>query len=351
MQPHISALDTDVSILGAGVTGLTTGIKLLESLPNCTVTAHAERTVGSDCRVAPITSNAACAIWLPIWTADEKDSPPDYGARLSRWCDISLQKFSELADVEGNPFGITWVTNYELYESLTEAPDFVQRMPEFSEGYQRGLPDSPHPHNYVWTFRTPVIETPIYLKRLRDQFVSMGGRIATERVFGSLDDILRLDSEIIFNCLGLGSRDIFEDQDLVGKFGQLLLLPHCDIDYAIGAGDYCLIPRSDHLIFGSLFLPWTTGDHITPKEEATTALFDTIIRWSGKRVGKQLIQLDHLKFHDVECAVSGVRPYRASGVRIEKERIAMKTIIHNYGHGGGGVTLSWGCAAEAISLL
>lgn len=44
------------------------------------------------------------------------------------------------------------------------------------------------------------------------------------------------------------------------------------------------------------------------------------------------------------------RPFRPAGPRIEAERVDEKTVIHNYGHGGSGWSLSWGCAAEAVAL-
>ena len=44
------------------------------------------------------------------------------------------------------------------------------------------------------------------------------------------------------------------------------------------------------------------------------------------------------------------RPFRAQGPRIEPERLAGKTVIHNYGHGGSGFTVSWGCAEEVARL-
>lgn len=45
----------------------------------------------------------------------------------------------------------------------------------------------------------------------------------------------------------------------------------------------------------------------------------------------------------------GLRPAR-SEVRLEAERVEGSLVVHNYGHGGAGVTLSWGCAEEAARL-
>jgi D-amino-acid oxidase len=47
----------------------------------------------------------------------------------------------------------------------------------------------------------------------------------------------------------------------------------------------------------------------------------------------------------------GLRPFRKSGVRLERGRLRdARTVIHNYGHGGSGFTLSWGCAREVVNL-
>jgi D-amino-acid oxidase len=47
----------------------------------------------------------------------------------------------------------------------------------------------------------------------------------------------------------------------------------------------------------------------------------------------------------------GLRPFRKSGVRVERDELRDgRTVIHNYGHGGSGFTLSWGCAREVVNL-
>jgi len=48
--------------------------------------------------------------------------------------------------------------------------------------------------------------------------------------------------------------------------------------------------------------------------------------------------------------VAGLRPFRPSGFRVEVERLGRQVVVHNYGHGGCGVTLSWGTAAHAVDL-
>lgn len=49
-------------------------------------------------------------------------------------------------------------------------------------------------------------------------------------------------------------------------------------------------------------------------------------------------------------SVAGLRPFRTSGFALRAERMGEKTVIHNYGHGGCGITLSWGTAKLAVDL-
>lgn len=50
---------------------------------------------------------------------------------------------------------------------------------------------------------------------------------------------------------------------------------------------------------------------------------------------------------DVHLSTAGLRPYRKGGIRLEEENIRNKTVFHNYGHGGAGVSMSYGCAMLA----
>src|SRR5437016_4389540 len=49
--------------------------------------------------------------------------------------------------------------------------------------------------------------------------------------------------------------------------------------------------------------------------------------------------------------IAGLRPYRPSGFVVRAERIGDRLVVHNYGHGGGGITLSWGTARLAVDMI
>ena len=55
-----------------------------------------------------------------------------------------------------------------------------------------------------------------------------------------------------------------------------------------------------------------------------------------------------ISMDNVIRSIVGLRPFRPSGFRIESERFDDKVVVHNYGHGGGGITLSWGSSALAV---
>lgn len=49
--------------------------------------------------------------------------------------------------------------------------------------------------------------------------------------------------------------------------------------------------------------------------------------------------------------IAGLRPYREQTYRLEPEVVGNKFVVHNYGHGGAGITLSWGCAHEVVDVI
>jgi D-amino-acid oxidase len=51
------------------------------------------------------------------------------------------------------------------------------------------------------------------------------------------------------------------------------------------------------------------------------------------------------------ACVAGVRPFRSGSYRLEPESAGQKLLIHNYGHGGAGITLSWGCAQQVRDIV
>jgi glycine/D-amino acid oxidase-like deaminating enzyme len=98
-----------------------------------------------------------------------------------------------------------------------------------------------------------LIEPAIYLNALIRDFHLAGGRIVI-RDFASARDVASLREDLIFNCTGLGARELFGDTELTPIRGQLVfLLPQPEVEYCmIGLGIY-MFPRHDGILLGGTF--------------------------------------------------------------------------------------------------
>ena len=101
-----------------------------------------------------------------------------------------------------------------------------------------------------------LIEPAIYLPYLMQEFVEAGGN-AVVREMRELPELLALNEPVIFNCTGLGSRELFGDDELTPVRGQLVFMPADErVDYSThGSGDGLLYmcPRVDGILLGGTF--------------------------------------------------------------------------------------------------
>jgi len=97
-----------------------------------------------------------------------------------------------------------------------------------------------------------------------------------------------------------------------------------------------VIPRTNDCVFGGTN---DVSDNLDPDPATTKAIVaecSRVLEIEKPRVLRERV---------------GLRPFRKSGVRLEKEKLRDgRTVIHNYGHGGSGFTLSWGCAEKVVEL-
>jgi glycine/D-amino acid oxidase-like deaminating enzyme len=107
------------------------------------------------------------------------------------------------------------------------------------------------------------IEPSIYLDALMADFLNWGGKVVI-RKFDAPADIARLSENVIVNCTGLGSKELFKDPELMPLKGQLVVLvPQSEVTYGTnGAGRQLppdsgfvhMMPRSDGIILGGTSL-------------------------------------------------------------------------------------------------
>jgi len=113
--------------------------------------------------------------------------------------------------------------------------------------------EHPFPLDSMRRYDTMYVETGRYLRQMMRDFQVAGGKIEVKRFVTSFD-IGNLPEKLVFNCTGLGSRDLFSDQDMHPARGQLAILePQPEIRYAV-LGDFgYMFPRPDGILLGGTF--------------------------------------------------------------------------------------------------
>jgi hypothetical protein len=155
----------------------------------------------------------------------------------------------------GARFGIRWLRNYFLGNTpqpeggiLGSRGPLHSILPEL-----RDLQPNEHPFSgfkYVRQCDSMLIEPPIYLAAMLDEFRSAGGEIVVCE-FPDLASVQKLPQSLVVNCTGLGSRALFADNELTPIRGQLtFLLPQPEVDYAVLPDDLYMFPRTDGILLG-----------------------------------------------------------------------------------------------------
>ena len=258
--------DRRAAVLGCGVMGLTTA-KLLQAR-GWQVTIYAKDLPPNT------TSNVAGGLWAPTSVHRLQDETPAFAAQLSDAMVLSHAEFSKLAGVPG--YGVSWREEYYLSRSPLNPQDFyfLDRWPNLFPGIAVLAPHE-HPFSVPYAMRdqTLLIEPSIYLPRMMDDIRAAGGNIIT-REMQSVGEVLALDEPVIFNCTGLGARDLFGDAELVPIRGQLVFMPPDErVDYCThgsGEGLLYMFPRADGILLGGTFERGAT--HLTPDAETTARI-------------------------------------------------------------------------------
>ena len=181
------------------------------------------------------------------------------------------------------------------------------------------------------------MDTTIYLDYLANRFLKAHGEITKNVRLENLEDV-DPQSDLVINCAGIGARELVHDRDLEPHRGQIAIVPRIkDLSYAVVCDDapfMYAIPRRNDCVFGGTN---DLSDDLAVDSETTARIVAECSR--TLKIEKPNVLTERV----------GLRPFRKSGVRIERARLRDgRTVVHNYGHGGAGFTLSWGCAAEVL---
>jgi len=284
------------------------------------------------------TSSTATAIWH-VYLVDPNDSD------VLRWSTVTLEQLIDISKKEETA-GVYCVRGIELYR---RGPALMPTWAEIPP-YFRMLsgPEISHFPGVVWGYEieAPVAEMAKYLPWLRAE-TERKGVFFERRRLRSLSEVPATFDTVI-NCSGLGARELVGDAELSGVRGQYLLVRTPEGDPGLYVGDdqnprgmSYMIPRRDGICVGG------TEEHgiedLAFTEDAMTLI---------SRAAETAPSLRNVKADDVLARVVGIRPFRPSGVRLEADQLEDgRTVIHNYGHGGSGFSLAWGCAEDVVRLV
>jgi D-amino-acid oxidase len=313
-----------VLVVGAGVSGLTTAVELLSAGHEVTVVFDKEpdRTV----------SAVAGALWyLP---RGELMTP-----RAVEWAAISYEVFTDLAKRNA---GVGMRSCLELLRSERDLSTLESVLPGFRMAEQSDLVAGASAG--FWSGPLPVISMDLYLGWLVRR-VRLGARFI-QRNFVYITEVVEVAKEFgfdaIVNATGMGSRELVRDKGLTPIKGQIIRVAPFGLEHAILDEDHpggvvYMLPRLNDVVCGGI--REINDESTEPDAEAEKAILERCAQLHPGVTKARLID-----------SAAGVRPGRGS-VRLEMVDVLGMRVVHNYGHGGNGVTLSWGCAREVASLL
>lgn len=234
------------AVIGCGVNGLSTARMLQRRYADGTsnVTIYA-RELPPD-----TTSNIAAGYWSPVSLFDEEAVNAKWKEQFRAAARISNRAFQLLV---GQEYGVRWLDIFTFHRNESSLQN------ELAGGNDLYPQQIVHrdPANYfgvpiVRQHSSMMIEPPIYLRQLLRDFYNAGGKVVVKE-FKNREEVMRLTEPVIFNCSGLGARQLFGDEKLVPARGQLeVLMPQPEIDYGyIGQGH--MFPRTDGIFLGGTF--------------------------------------------------------------------------------------------------
>lgn len=304
-----------VTVVGAGVVGLSSAIRLAEAGHQVDVLA----------RELPLETTSATAggLWMPFLA--------EPAAAVARWSRATLTVLTELAEA-GPDVGVVIRDGYLLGTGPTR--------PLWSEGLaglQLGPVANPTPrHPHGWHLRVPLVDMTAYLPYLVRRLEAAGGTL-TRLPLTALPA-----RGLVVNCTGLASRALAADPSVRPIRGQVVWLTNPGLttwwsdDTDPGELTYVL-PHARHVVVGGTADP---DDWSTTTEDATTTRI--------LQRARDLVPA--LRTASVLSQRVGLRPGRPT-VRLETVREPDRTVVHCYGHGGSGVTMSWGCADDVLAAV
>jgi D-amino-acid oxidase len=307
----------DVLVVGGGIIGLTAAVRLRERGARVDLLAADEP--------ADTVSAVAAAVWYPSHT----EADP----RVLRWATDTHTELVRQA-AAGVPGVVARPTRMLLRRPSDGPPWWAAATGDLTVRPGEG------PYVAELRFTAPTVEMLPYLGWLRDRFVAAGGRVLPGRL-ARITDGFALAPTVV-NATGLAAGRLADDPAVHPVRGRLVLVANPGLTTSVRdeenpAGITYVHPRRHDVVLGGTFEP---GEGDTRPDPGVSAAIRA----------RCVALVPELAGATVLGERAGLRPARHGGPRVEAASADGRRLVHAYGHGGAGVTLSWGCADEVATL-
>lgn len=309
---------TRAIVVGAGVIGLSCAVRLAEAGYDTHVLA----------RDLPLETTSAVAggLWLPYLAEPVHE--------VNRWGAATLTELTRLAATVPDS-GVRMTPGVLLYsDPVAPRPSWadydgvgltLERVADPKPGYPSG-----------WSLTVPLVETTAYLPWLAARLALAGGTI-TRMPLSALPQ-----RGLVVNATGVSARAVAGDALVAPVRGQVVVVENPGLDTwwadeTDAEGPLYALPRGDHVVVGGTA---ETGRYDLTPEPAVAERILARASAVEPRLRKARVLAHRV----------GLRPVRPT-VRLESVVEPDRTVVHCYGHGGAGITLSWGCADDVLALV
>lgn len=323
-----------IAVIGSGVVGLTTALELQSQFRNAQITIIADKFYKET------VSYVAAGIFRP---GTAFSGPSEEITR--KWIYDAYQHWDSISNsVHASEAGVNHLSGYifsSTSPSITRNPLIENILPIYRAATEEELRICPGDWKYGSFFQTLITDCGLYLPWAAKKFIHAGGEIFNRKISSFTD--LHGSYDILVNCTGLEAKTLCNDRKVVPIRGQVLKVQAPWIKMAYyGDYDTYVVPGPTGSVTLGGCRNFESYD-LKPNQYD----YDSI----KTRCEALVPSLKTAKVTDVRV---GLRPHR-DPVRVEYEfqdtsRGILK-IVHNYGHGGYGVTTSPGTAKHAARLV